>query len=344
MTSFIVLIVSVLGISFLCSLLESVILSIQPAYVAIKIKKNKTYGKLLKFQKENIDKSITAILTLNTICNTAGASLIGYKTHVLFGDEFLSVITGLLTLSILFFSEIIPKTLGSKNWKSFAPFAAYAIEVLIILLYPVVWLTALVAKLFGTSNPYKISREEVLVTAELGETGGSIKPKESLIIKNLLMLDNIFVADIMTPQSVVFSLEQSLRVIDVVKTHKPIRYSRIPVFKDSEENIVGKTHRYKIMEEISHGHEEKPLYELLSPIQSVPEKMCVSTVLDFFIKTKEHMALVRNDFGAITGLVTLEDAVETLLGVEIVDETDSVADLRQYALEQWQLRKNAGRS
>lgn len=189
-----------------------------------------------------------------------------------------------------------------------------------------------------------MTREEVIATAEVGVDEGTLHSKESNIIKNLLMLNNIFVSDIMTPRSVMFALDGTMTVEDVFEKYRPIRFSRIPVFEGSLDNIVGLAFRHKIHETLSSDQHDVKIKELVRPIQTLPERMTVGSALDFFIKKKEHLALAVDEYGVVTGLVTLEDAVETLLGVEIVDELDSVADMRQYALEQWQLRKNQFRS
>lgn len=343
MFSFLVLVALVLAISFVCSLLESTLLSIQPAYIALKIKEGRRYAQLLQAQKNEIHRSIGAILTLNTFANTMGASLVGSKAHEMWGEAYITIFSIILTLAILIFSEIVPKTLGARNWKMFAPVAAYTLHWMIFLLYPIVWLTEWVTDHLGGPDIQKVTREEVIMHAELGAREGSLHNKESLVIKNLLMLDTLFVADIMTPRSVMFALEGDMTVQEVGEKFRPIRYSRIPVYKDQLDNMIGMTNRYKIMEALTHDRDLTRISELTTPIQTVSEKLTVSQVLDFFIRQKEHVAIVVDEYGIITGLISLEDAVETLLGVEIVDEFDSVADLRQFAIEQWQIRKGQSR-
>jgi CBS domain containing-hemolysin-like protein len=198
------------------------------------------------------------------------------------------------------------------------------------------WIGKFIAK---TSADPEVTREEILMTAEIGAEEGTLKGKESNIIKNLLMLDKIYVSDIMTPRSVFFALDQDLSVEEVFAKYKPIRFSRIPVYAGNLDHIVGMTYRFKIHEALSNDLHDKKISEIISPISSIPERMTVSQVLDFFIKEKEHLALAVDEYGIVAGLVSLEDAVETLLGVEIVDELDSVEDMRKFALEQWQLRK-----
>ncbi len=332
----------VLGISFLCSLCEAVILSLSPAFVEVMAETKTKSGKLLKHIIDNPDKSISAILTLNTTSHTLGAAWIAYQVQQQFGETWVVIFSVFLTFVILIFSEIIPKTIGKNHAKSLAVFSAYTIQCMIILLYPLVKLSEYLSKsLSRPSTEPDITRDEVIKHAEMGVEEGTIKAKESTIIRNLLKLDKIYVSDIMTPRSVFTALDASLSVDDVAKKYKPIRFSRIPVYEHSLDHIIGMTHRYKILEALSQDQHTKLIRELILPINSVSERMTVSQALDFFIKEKNHLAIVADEYGVVTGLVTLEDAVETLLGVEIVDEFDNVEDMRKYALEQWQQRKSS---
>ena len=320
-------------------MLEAVLLSVTPAYVALLVKDGKRSGKLLERLKENIDRPISAILTLNTISHTLGAAAIGALVHEYYGNTAVTIASVLLTILILVLSEILPKIIGVSYWKELSSFSAYGVQLLIFIMYPVVRLSEIMGGIFKKSDDEAaVTREEIITTAEIGFEEGSLK-KESTIIKNLLMLDNIYVSDIMTPRSVVFALDSQMTVEEVALQHKPIRFSRIPVFNDNLDHIVGLTHRYKILEALSSDHHDKKISELMTPITTVSERMTVAALIDYFIKQKEHLSLAIDEYGVITGLVSLEDAIETLLGVEIVDEFDHIADMRQYALEQWQQRK-----
>lgn len=344
MVSFLILVALVMAISFICSLLEATLLSVQPAFLALKLKEGKRYAQHLQNHRNQIHRSIGALLTLNTFANTMGASIIGSKAHEIWGEAYITFVSFLLTLAILIFSEIVPKTLGVRHWKVIAPFVAYTVSGLIFILYPIVRVTQWITDHFGGSAiAQTVTREEVIMHAELGAREGILQNKESLVIKNLLMLDKLFVADIMTPRSVMFTLESSMTVQEVGEKFRPLRYSRIPVYQNQLDQMIGMTHRYKILEALTHDRDSMKISELTTPIQTISEKLTVAQALDFFIKQKEHVALVVDEYGVITGLISLEDAVETLLGVEIVDEFDSVPDLRQFALEQWQLRKGQGR-
>ncbi|MBV2168924.1 MAG: hemolysin family protein [Bdellovibrio sp.] len=340
MTLLIVLFISTIGISFLCSMLEAVLLTSTSAYIGVLVKENKRSAKLLEHLKENIDRPISAILTLNTLSHTLGSAAIAYQIQIHFGQEAVTAASFILTFLILIVSEIIPKSIGAAHWKALVPFAAYTIQFMILVLYPLVLLSEWLGKFFAkTSEDPEVTREELLMTAEIGVEEGTLKGKESNIIKNLLMLDKIYVSDIMTPRSVFFALDKELTVEEVFNKYKPLRFSRIPVYSGSLDNIIGMTYRYKIHEALSNDQHEKVVGDMVTPISSIPERMTVSQVLDFFIKEKEHIALAVDEYGIVAGLVSLEDAVETLLGVEIVDELDNVEDMRKFALEQWQLRK-----
>ena len=326
-------------VSFTCSLLEAVILSVTPSFLSTEVKDGKKYATILSGLKENVDRPLAAILTLNTIAHTVGAAGVGAEVSKIYGNDFVAIASGILTFVVLIFSEIIPKTLGASNWKRFAPMTAYTIRSLIMILYPIVFLMEKISELVGGKNKNIFTREEMIATAELGVGHGALKRKESNIIRNLLMLDNIFVSDIMTPRSVLLALPGTMTIEEVIAQHKPIRYSRIPIYSENMDNIDGVVHRYQILEASSNDQDTIKLKELMTGLHSVPEDLSVSVCLDQLIHRNDHIFLVIDDYGSTVGIVTLEDAIETLLGVEIIDEFDSVADLRAYALEQWKKRK-----
>ncbi|MBO9668610.1 MAG: HlyC/CorC family transporter [Bdellovibrio sp.] len=340
MTLLIVLFVVTLTVSFVCSMLEATLLTSTSAYIAVKVKENRRSAKLLEHLKENIDRPISAILTLNTLSHTLGSAAIAYQVQVNFGEQAVTAASFILTFMILVLSEIIPKSIGASHWKALIPFTAYTIQLMIIMLYPLVVMSEWIGRMFQKKDDDpEVTREEILMTAEIGVEEGTLKGKESNIIKNLLMLDKIYVSDIMTPRSVFFALDKDLTVEEVFNKYKPLRFSRIPIYSGSLDNIIGMTFRYKIHEALSNDQHDKLVGDMVTPISSIPERMTVSQVLDYFIKEKEHIALAVDEYGIVAGLVSLEDAVETLLGVEIVDELDNVEDMRKFALEQWQLRK-----
>lgn len=326
-------------VSFTCSLLEAVILSVTPSYLGKEVKDGKKYAVILSGLKQNIDRPLAAILTLNTIAHTVGAAGVGSEVNKIYGDSYVAMASGVLTFIVLVFSEIIPKTLGASNWKRFAPLTAYTIRLMIWILFPLVFLMEKISELVGGEDGNTFTREEMIATAEIGVGHGTLKKKESNIIKNLLMLENIYVSDIMTPRSVLMALPTSMTIEEVIELHKPIRYSRIPVFDDNMDDIKGMVHRYQILEASSDDDDKVKLSEIMTNLHSIPEDITVSACLDQLIHRNDHIFLVVDEYGSTMGIVTLEDAIETLLGVEIIDEFDSVADLRAYALEQWKKRK-----
>jgi CBS domain containing-hemolysin-like protein len=339
MTFIITIILISTVVSFTCSLLEAVLLSTTRAYIAIQVKMGKRHGLLLERLKEDLNRPLAAILTLNTIAATIGGAAVGSEVQKLYGDAYLATFSAAITVIVLVGGELVPKVIGSSNWKTLAPYCVYLINVFIFIAYPFVWLSGKLGNLLGNEPDALVSREEVIVTAEMGADEGAIRPKESAIIKNLLMLDKMKISDVMTPRAVMYAFESGTTVAEVTNKHRPIRFSRIPVYREDLDHILGVVHRYKILEEVSRDHDSVTIDALMTPIHTIPENISVAAALDQFIKRREHIFIVIDDYGSTTGIMALEDAIETLLGVEIVDEFDSVADLRQHALEQWRDRK-----
>jgi CBS domain containing-hemolysin-like protein len=293
--------------------------------------------------KAHINDPLAAILTLNTVSHTLGASLIGAQVYELYGNQAVTTASVILTLAVLIFSEIIPKTLGASYWKVIAPPSAYLLQGMIVVTYPLVKFTKLISRLLKPAHSLSVTREEVIASAEIGAHEGTLHSKESVVIKNILMLSNIYVEDIMTPQNEIYSLDSRLTVEDVANRSTPIRFSRIPVYKDQPDKFIGITHRFRILEALSKDQHGLPLSDIVANVTRVYEKMSVSAFLDYMIRKKEHLALVEDTDGKVVGIVTLEDAIETLLGVEIMDEFDSIENVRKAALSQVQARKSMTR-
>ena len=331
----------VLGVSFLCSLLESFILSVTHAHISIVSKDRPALGKKLSYFKENINRPLSAILSLNTIANTVGAASIGAITLIEFGSSWVAIMSGVLTLSILIFSEIIPKTIGALYWKRILIPATFAVQVLITMTYPLVVLLELLSKwLAKEGNGDKVSREEVIAMAELGEDEGTIEESESTVIENVLMLDDIPVEEVLTPRSVIFALDKTSSVREVLDKYNDIEFSRIPVYEEGLDNIIGIVRRHVLLKSKAEDQFDVTMGELAKPIHTVEENDSVGDVLDEFVKRREHLFMVKDQFGQVAGLITLEDAIETLLGIEIVDETDSVVDMRKLALDNWRKKRS----
>ncbi|HIP30925.1 MAG TPA: DUF21 domain-containing protein [Sulfurospirillum arcachonense] len=322
-----------IGVSFLCSIVESVLLSLNMSHINVIKKENEKVGKLLEKLKTNINESIASILILNTIAHTLGAAGIGAEASRLFGIEYMFYISAVLTLLILFFSEIIPKTIGAQYYKELAVVTAYIVKVFIFITYPLIIVSLFITKMISKEgSSHTITREELLETALLVEDGGHIDEKESDVIENVLKLNKSKVNDILTPRSVVFALEKNMSLKEVLKTEGIKKFSRIPVYEDSIDNIIGDVLSKEVFQKAIES-KEGGIEDLIGPLFSIHENIPVSYALDMFIKRKEHMFLVTDSYGQTEGIVTLEDCIETLLGLEIMDESDTTEDMRELAKE-----------
>ncbi|MBN1292589.1 MAG: DUF21 domain-containing protein [Candidatus Latescibacteria bacterium] len=340
MTVLIAYLISALTVSFVCSLLESVILSITHTHIALMIKNGINGGYLLRDMKNNINHPLAAILTLNTVANTVGAAGVGAQSYHLFGREWVALASGTLTVLILVLSEIIPKTLGAVFWKQLSTPSAYLLKTLIFITYPIVIVLEKISRFVAQKGKtIKMTREELLVLAEIGLRDGILKKKEARIFENLLLLSEIQTDDILTPRSVLLAFQKDQTVGEVISSKEPIQFSRIPVYNKDLDDIIGTVLKSELIEAFYTGGENKTIEQFISPIFPVPESRSIADLLDDFINRKEHIFLVVDEYGGTAGIVTLEDAVETLLGVEIVDEFDSVEDMREFALERWKKRR-----
>ncbi len=321
-----------LGVSFLCSTFESGILSISRSQVARLCKDGRTSGKLLEGMKKNIERPLAAILTLNTVAHTVGAAGVGAQAHELYGEASVTITSAILTVLILVFSEIIPKTLGVVYAAKLASVTAYSVQAMIILTYPLVIVFQAMSRIIsGGEKQGQLSREEFALLAELGHSEGAIRKKEYRVIRNLLKLNMVTVGDIMTPQSVVFMLPKNLTVAETVENYKPLRFARTPIYGKDEQDFAGVVLRHKINDSFLKGDKTLKLLEIAEPVHVIQENASVGKALNEFIAKRHHLFLVLNTEGKTVGIVTLEDVIETLLGEEIVDETDPVVDMRQLA-------------
>jgi len=333
-----------LGVSFICSILESILLSVSYTHIGQLKKENKKSGEILDQHKQNISRPLAAILTLNTIAHTVGAAGVGAETLAIYGNKWVAIASGTLTLSILVFSEIIPKTLGAVYWKSLAHYAAFMIKGMIYLTYPFVIFSEFLSRLLRRkSGGQKVTREDMIAMAELGEEEGTLREKESDIIENLMKLQEVKAEAVLTPRSVVFALIKENTVKEVIDKYSPLVFSRIPIYEESLDHMIGFVHRFDIVKEQAEDHFTRTMEELMEPVHTVQETDSVATILDEFVKRRQQIFMVADEFGTTVGLITLEDAIETLLGVEIVDEHDSVVDMRKFARdrhERMQASKN----
>ncbi|MDR0664992.1 MAG: hemolysin family protein [Helicobacteraceae bacterium] len=333
MTFLLVYLLSALIISFICSILEAVLLSTTFSYIQSLSKSNPSAASALKRVKKDVDKSISAILTLNTFAHTIGAAGVGAEAQKLFGDKYMALTSVILTLLILYLSEIAPKTIGARYWKAFAPASAKIIVALITITYPFTLLATLISRLFGkdSAHSHKISRDEILAITELGEQSGAVREQEADLIENLMTLDADKVKDILTPRSVVFALQKDISVGAAAKKPDIFVRSRVPVYDQSIDDVIGVVHSKKIMEEEILEHSDRKIEEIMLPIFRISENIPVLKALDLFIRRKEHLFLVIDNYGQTAGIVTLEDAIEQLLDVDIMDEYDQVEDMQEFA-------------
>lgn len=326
--------------SFICSILEAALLSITPSYIASKVTEGKSFAKTLQKFKNNIDTPLAAILTVNTFANTIGAVGVGVQAQKLWGNEYLSITSAILTISILIFSEIIPKTLGANYWKNLAPIVPHFLKGLIYSpFYPIIILAKFLTNLLQKDKKQSVlSRSEFHAMAEIGIKEGIFKEEESKILMNLMVFNKISVKNIMTPRTVVFAAEDHLLIKDFFEKNDTIRFSRIPVFKDDIDNITGYVLKDDIMQNIIEEKHSITLKKLSREIKVVSEQMPIIRLFYKLIEEKEHIAMVVGEYGEMVGIVTMEDIIETLLGTEIMDEFDNIEDMQEQAKQIWERR------
>jgi len=332
-------IVIALGFSFLCSIAEAVLLSITAPYVALLISQQKPSGTLLRTLKADVNKPLAAILTLNTIAHTVGAAGAGAQAAVVFGNAWVGVASAVLTLLILVFSEIIPKTLGAHYWRQLAPATAYGLKGLVWSLYPLVKLTEVLTRGLTHGPTLRgINRSELAALAELSGREGALALMESRIMQNLLRLRDTPAEAAMTPRPVVFSLPEELSVGDFFIRYAARPFSRIPLFRDDPENITGFVLRSDLLLAQASGEQQRPVGDFARALSHIPEQVSLTHAFDTLIEQRVHIMLVVDEYGGMAGILTLEDVLETLLGLEIVDEFDTTEDMQRLARELWKKR------
>ncbi|MFT4825863.1 MAG: CBS domain containing-hemolysin-like protein [Halioglobus sp.] len=327
-----------IGVSFLCSILEAVLLSIRPSYLESLIVEQPKAGKRVKRVKDQIDESLSSILILNTFAHTMGAAGVGSQAMKVFGAQWETLIAVLLTLIILFFSEIIPKTLGATFWRRLAVPSAFVIVWLVRLVYPLVWMSTRLTKLFSDGKNDEVTREEIIALASLGHKGGVLVSRESEYLENLLGLREVKTGKILTPRTVVHMLDESLSVKEALDHPQTRQFTRIPIYAGDSDNITGKVIRVDLYEAERQGQGAEPIRNIAREITRVSETLPVQNLLDLLIKSHVQLCLVEDEFGQTAGIVTLEDAIETLLGREIVDESDAVEDMQEMARDKYRER------
>ncbi len=337
MTLLIVYLLVALVFSFLCSLLEASLLSITPSHASIISKQRPNLGRDLQHFKDNIDKPLAAILTLNTFAHTIGAAGVGAQAQLIWGEEYLTVISVVLTIVILILTEIIPKTLGANYWKTLTPFTVKTLKILIYSpLYPVIIFSQFITKrLKQEKNKSVLSRADFTAMAEIGTKEGVLHHDESRLINNVLHFNKVQASHIMTPRTVIKAAPEEQTIKAFYDNSANLRFSRIPLFNESIDKITGYVLKDEILHRIILGEGQLPLSAILRPIQVTSEYSTLPDLFTRLVGNREHIALVVDEYGGTAGLVTMEDIIETLLGLEITDEFDDVEDLQKWAREKW---------
>jgi CBS domain containing-hemolysin-like protein len=331
-----------LGFSFLCSIAEAVILSVTTPYITLMQQRGRRAGILLTALKQDLNSTLAAILTLNTIAHTVGAAGAGAQAAKVFGNAYVGVASGVLTLLILVFSEIIPKSLGAHYWKQLAPATAYALRGLIWILYPFVKLSELLTRgLTHGPGLTGFNREELAAMAELSAEEGQLEQQETMILKNLLRLRDSRVTDAMTPRTVIFSLPENISVEEFFWKYGSERFSRIPIYGEEPGHLNGFVLRSDLLLAQARGNTDTRLSTYRREISALPVSSTLSQAFDEFLRQRAHIMIIVDEYGGIAGILTLEDILETLLGLEIVDEGDANTDMQKLARRLWKKRARA---
>ena len=331
-------------VSFLCSLLEAVLLSITPSYARLKLQQGGKVGRKLESFKSNIDRPLAAILTLNTIAHTLGAIGVGEQSVKIWTDTN-PMVTGVVVpavmiLGILILSEIIPKTLGANHWQKLVPFTVSTLTLIIFLLYPLVWASQIITRSLSKDKSQSVfSRSEFLALAEIGVTEGVVEKQDSEIISNLLQMVTVRAKDIMTPRMVVKLASEEQTIKDFYKSAGILPFSRIPLFEDNDkEHVSGYFLKAELLEVLVKGNGDNLLKTIKRDITVLHENMPISELFNHLLKQREHIALLVDEYGGMAGIVTMEDVMETLLGTEITDESDKTTDMQALARKKWEQR------
>lgn len=328
-----------IGFSFLCSVLEAVILSVTPSYVKIKVEEGSSGAVLLQSLKDNIDRPLSAILTLNTIAHTVGAAGVGAQAVAVFGEMYFGLISAVLTILILIFSEVIPKTIGARYWRQLALPSARIIRILIYILYPLVVISDSLTKLIIRKKKTEtVTREEIEVLTDIGTKEGVFEDGEGKLIQNILKLNTVKVRDILTPRTVVLAAEEEMLLLDFRNQKHFSQFSRVPIYTESIEDCTAYVLKNDVLENLADDKDSKKLKDIKRNITIVPENLTIDRLFEKLLIGKEHIAMVVDEYGGFEGIVTQEDIIETILGREIQDETDEEIDMQKLAREKWKIR------
>ena len=328
-----------LSVSFLCSIAESTLLSVSVSFVkTLEIKGNKS-AKLLKKFKEDINRPLSSILSLNTIANIVGAAGVGAQATAIWGDAYFGLVSATLTIMMLLLSEIIPKSIGTRYWRILAVPVSMMINVMIYMMYPVVWASKGITKLVSGNKPQeKVSREEIAALTDIGLEEGIFAESESKTIKNLIRSRSIKANEVMTPRTVVVSIQEDTCLSEFFDDPEVRRFSRFPIYGKNPDNITGYVLKYDITDRLSKGDADIPIRDIRRPVVICFENITIPKLFDIMLKKKEQIAVLVDEYGGMSGIVTLEDIIETIFGFEIIDERDAQADMQQLAKDKWRAR------
>jgi CBS domain containing-hemolysin-like protein len=329
-----------LFVSFMCSIMESVLLSTPQSFLLVQQQKGFKWAMNFNELKKNIDKPLSAILSLNTVAHTIGAAGVGAQAVKVFGEAYFGIVSAILTILILIVTEIIPKTFGAKHWKKLSHISYFILKFMIIITYPLVLMSAFITKLISDNKNKEIpSREEIGVLANIGKDAGLFTDKENKIIQNILKLKNVKAAYVMTPRVVMAMADENLLLKDFLKEKEYLKFSRIPLYSESTDNITGYVFRQDILENLAEDKHDMKIIELKRKILVVDESIFLFDLWEKLLEKKENIAIIMDEHGGVEGLVTMEDIIETLLGLEIVDEMDTVTNMQKFARDRWKTRQ-----
>lgn len=326
-------------VSFVCSVLEATLMSTTLSYINLREEEGYKPASLMKKFKLETERPLAAILSLNTIANTVGAAGVGQQATEVFGSEWFGLCSGVMTVIILLVGEIVPKTVGTTYWKRLMGVAAHAIQVLIVLMWPIVKLIELVSRLFPEQDEATVSREEVIAMANVGEEEGVIEEDENKMIRNLMRLNEVKAYEVMTPRVVAAVAPENMTLKDYYDSDKYDHFSRIPIYAESQEFITGYVLRDDALEELTEDQFQKTLGEIKRPLLYFNEEANMADIFDRMLQEKSQIGVVIDEYGCFQGVLTFEDVIETIFGFEIIDEMDVVTDMQQYARERWQQRQ-----
>ncbi|GHT66562.1 hypothetical protein FACS189452_02650 [Bacteroidia bacterium] len=325
--------------SFLCSIVEAVLLSSSISFLKAKAEEGSKSADVLIQHKENVDKPLSAILSLNTIAHTVGAAGVGAQATMVWGEASFGIVSAVLTFLILVFTEIIPKTIGANYHKSLMKFTAKVISAMIVIAYPLVWMAEKITRLLHKEKELTTSREEIAALASIGAEEGIVGDKENKIIQNLIRLKGIKVSEIMTPRTVVVIASEEMTLQEFLKDKEFLYFSRIPVYENNRDNVTGYIFRETVFEKLAEDQFNLRLKDIKRPIVAFNDSATLFEAWETMLDKKEHISIVVDEYGGMDGIVTIEDIIESLLGVEIIDEKDKVEDMQQYALERWKSKQ-----